>query len=70
MKKQFIAETARMQKLAGIITESQINQNQERMGIFDDIDADLENEPDPVGYLEEIIKYCQQLIQFENEDLE
>ena len=59
-----------MQKLAGIITESQINQTQERMGIFDDIDADLENEPDPVGYLEEIIKYCQQLIQFENEDLE
>jgi hypothetical protein len=29
-----------------------------RMGIFDDIDADLENEEDRLGYLDAIIKYC------------
>jgi hypothetical protein len=29
-----------------------------RMGIFDDIDGDLEHEEDRIGYLEAIIKYC------------
>ena len=32
MKKQFITEAARMQKLAGIITESQINENNSLYG--------------------------------------
>ena len=29
-----------------------------RMGIFDDIDKDLEDEEDRIGYLDAIIKYC------------
>jgi len=68
MKKQFITEATRLQKLAGIINESKINENQERMGIFDDIDDDLENEIDPIGYLDDIIKYCEEQKQFYSEE--
>ena len=34
------------------------NEEEFRMGIFDDIDGDLMEEEDKVGYLEAIIKYC------------
>ena len=50
MKKQFITETSRMQKLAGILTESQINENespqltdQERSYLDDEIEKFLNN---------------------------
>ena len=32
------------------------------MGIFDDIDADLIDEEDRIGYLKDIINYCNQEI--------
>lgn len=36
-----------------------INEDEEyRMGIFDDIDADLMDEEDRMGYLDAVIKYC------------
>jgi hypothetical protein len=41
MKKQFITEAARLQKLAGIITESQINENEES-NIVDFLNANLD----------------------------
>jgi hypothetical protein len=34
------------------------NEEEFRMGIFDDIDKDLEYEEDRIGYLDAIIKYC------------
>lgn len=34
------------------------NEEEFRMGIFDDIDGDLEHEEDRVGYLNAIIQYC------------
>jgi hypothetical protein len=35
-----------------------LKEEEYRMGIFDDIDADLMEEEDRIGYLEAIIKYC------------
>jgi hypothetical protein len=49
--KQFLAE--------GVL----LKEEEYRMGIFDDIDADLIEEEDPIGYLEAIIKYCNEEIQ-------
>jgi hypothetical protein len=34
------------------------NEEEYRMGIFDDIDGDLEHEDDRIGYLNAVIKYC------------
>ena len=45
--------------------------SQTRMGIFDDIDKDLMEEEDRVGYLKDIINYCNQEINsIENQDLD
>jgi hypothetical protein len=39
--------------------ENVVYENEEfRMGIFDDIDGDLEHEDDRIGYLNAVIKYC------------
>ena len=50
------------------ISEGPLEEIKERMGIYDDIDADLENEIDPIGYLQDIIKYCEEQIQFYSEE--
>jgi len=62
-KKKTLFQNKRMLKLAGLIKEN-INDEQ-KMGILDDIDNDIENSDmdakDCVFYLEDIIKYCQKL---------
>jgi len=53
------------------LDENALKENvMERMGIFDDIDADLENEEEPVEYLKDIIKYCEQQIEMYSDDME
>jgi hypothetical protein len=63
MKTQ-INETKRMQQLAGVINESQLNEDE---GIHSDIEQDLmngewESTEDQIAYLQDIINFCQQKI--------
>ena len=63
MKTQ-INETKRMQQLAGVINESQLNEDE---GIHSDIEQDLmngewESTEDQITYLQDIINFCQQKI--------
>jgi hypothetical protein len=44
--------------LKQFLAEGTLLKEEYRMGIFDDIDDDLMDEEDPIGYLEAIIKYC------------
>jgi hypothetical protein len=60
-------EVARMQQIAGLKEnfEEQIfeeNEDFNEMGIFDDIQDDLHElgKEDKIGYLVDLIKYCQQ----------
>ena len=63
MKTQ-LNETKRMQQLAGVINESQLNEDE---GIHSDIEQDLingewESTEDQIAYLQDIINFCQQKI--------
>lgn len=64
-KKKILFQNNRMLKLAGLIKENINEEEEQRMGILDDIDNDIENsdmdEKDCVLYLEDIITYCQKL---------
>ena len=59
-----INEIKRMQHLAGVINESQLNEDE---GIHSDIEQDLingewESTEDQIAYLQDIINFCQQKI--------
>jgi hypothetical protein len=43
--------------LKSFLAEGKLLKEEYRIGIFDDIDAKMDEE-DPIGYLEAIIKYC------------
>lgn len=63
MKTQ-LNEIKRMQQLAGVINESQLNEDE---GIHSDIEQDLmngewESTENQIAYLQDIINFCQQKI--------
>jgi len=65
MKKQFITEAARMQKLAGILKENQINENNDKLKEYHEFLLDIGGY-DLAGDFEEMLSYANSFDSFED----